>query len=116
MTAKQFVDAYNYLFKETQDGTYKIDIILNKYDPDGNLDLYEVYDELSAEDEEKIAELLSISEPEEATEPVERTAYDIYFQAWLQDNPDRYAQGVLDFYEALKSEGLINLNYFDDEE
>lgn len=114
MTAKQFVDTYNYLFNETQDGTYKIDMILNKYDPDGNLDLYDVYDELSAEDMGKIADLLGIPEPEDASD--RKSAYDIYFQAWLQDNPDKYAQGVLDFYEALRSEGLIDLSYFDDEE
>lgn len=114
MTAKEFVDGYNYLFDEVVDGTYEIDKILSKYDSDGNLDLYEIYEELSAEDKDKIADLLSI--PDESS--TQYNAYELYFNAWMQmrNNPDQYSQGIIDFYEALKAEGLIDLSYFDDEE
>lgn len=116
MTPNEFINAYNYIFENSYTGTYEIDKILNKYDPDGNLDLDVIFSELSDEDKENVESILSPYVTVATTEPVKRKAYDIYFDAWIQDNPDRYAQGVLDFYEALKSEGLIDLNYFDDEE
>lgn len=115
MSAEEFVNAYNHLFDETQDGTYEIDKILSKYDSDGNLDLYQIYDELSDEDKGAIESILSLHSDAPYERPT-KSAFDIYYDAWLQDDPDSYAQGVLDFYEALKAEGLIDPSNFDDEE
>ena len=114
MTAKEFVDAYNYLSDEVIGGTYEIDKLLDKYDSDGNLDLYEIFDELSEEDKETLADMLNI----EDKTPYVPDAYALVFDAWgkqRHDNLDQYSEGVLDLYEALKAEGLIDLSYFDDE-
>ena len=116
MTDLEFEYAYNYAFNEISDGTYEVDKILSKYDPDGQLSLDELYETLSDEDKEKVEFLLSPYVAVATTSPAKICAYDLYYLASIQDNPDRYAQGVLDFYEALKSEGLINLSYFHDEE
>jgi len=114
MTDLEFKYAYNYAFDNTSDGTYEVDKILSKYDPDGQLTLEEVYRELSSNDKEKVESILSPYVTDATTEPASdrKSAYDIFYAAWLQDNPDRYAQGVLDFYEALRLEGYVD---FDEE-
>ena len=118
MSDVEFKYAYNYVFNEISDGTYEVDKILSKYDPDGELTLEELYETLSDEDKERVENILSPYVTDATTEPASDrdSAYDIFYNAWIQDNPDRYAQGILDFYEALKAEGFIDPSDFDDEE
>ena len=88
--------------------TYEIDKILNKYDPDGNLDLDVIFSELSDEDKEAVIELVQSNY--NTSERVLDSAEQLYTDAInhnLDASPD-YIRGIIDFYEALVDEGYID--------
>lgn len=107
MTAEEFANAYDYVFNNTSSGTYAIDKIFSKYDPDGNLTIQEVFNELSEYDRQKVIEFVQANMPKKEFSDV-GYAEEMYKKALNYELAENaaYCNGIVDFYEALKAEGI----------
>lgn len=112
MAVDEFVDAYDYLAQRGIE-TWEIDKIFSRYDPDGNLDIYQLFEEMSEEDKYSVLEYMQDKMDEINSELHEGQPG--YSKQFYRDAINRdlgasrdYYQGILDFYEALSAEGLID--------
>ena len=112
MTVDEFVEAYDYLSEHASD-TWEIDKIFSRYDPDGNLNIYQLFDEMSEEDKYSVFEYIQDKMNELQNSMMHEGdvgyAEKLYNSAISHDidASSDYCQGIIDFYEALVDEGYI---------